>query len=173
MLASGVAISHRQPTTLAITVRRAHDGDATALAALINRAYAIEAEFVSGERTSPDEVRQMIAAAGQFLVLEDASVIVAAVYLEPRPERATGYIGLLSVDPRLQGRGVGKRLVRIAEAMLEALGARTVELRVVNLREELSRWYKGLGYAEVGTAPFDHTGKKRPCHFVEMRRALV
>ncbi len=56
--------------------------------------------------------------------------------------------------------------------MCEAMGASTVRLRIVNLREELGRWDRSLGYEEVGTAPYDHRGVKKPCHFVEMQRSI-
>ncbi|MEO8699244.1 MAG: GNAT family N-acetyltransferase [Kofleriaceae bacterium] len=156
-------------TQLAISVRRAQPSDAPALAALVNRAYAVEGFFVDGERTSADEIVRLVES-GAFLVLENKGGLAAAVYVESKPE--SGYIGMLSVDPGLQGMGIGTRLVRIAEAMCEAMGATSVRLRIVNLREELSRWYKSLGYSEVGTAPYTHRPVKQPCHFVEMQRSL-
>ncbi len=159
---------------LAISVRRAQPSDAPALAALVNRAYAVEKFFVDGDRTSADEIRQVMST-GAFLVLEAKGAIAAAVFVEvgsPGHEGG-GYIGMLSVDPALQGIGLGTRLVRIAEAMCEAMGARWVRLKIINLREELSRWYKSLGYFEVGTAPYNpQRPVKQPCHFVEMRRTL-
>ncbi len=91
----------------------------------------------------------------------------AAVYVERR-----GYLGMLSVLPGLQKHGLGTRLVRIAEALCESAGCDTMSLRIVNLREELGRWYRSLGYREVGTTPYTRRPVKRPCHFVEMRRAL-
>lgn len=157
---------------LAISVRRAQPSDAFALADLVNRAYAVEGFFVDGERTCADEIRGMVGS-GAFVVLENQEGLAAAVYVEPRPERESGYIGMLSVAPGLQGQGIGTRLVKIAEAMLEAMGATKVELRIVNLREELARWYRSLGYREVGTTPYTHRPVKRPCHFVEMQRSLV
>ena len=45
-------------------------------------------------------------------------------------------------------------------------------LQIVNLREELGRWYRSLGYREVGTQPYEHRPVKQPCHFVEMRKSL-
>ena len=151
---------------LATAVRRATAADAPALADLVNRAFAVEELFVDGPRTSAAEIAQLIAR-GTFLVLEYDGGLAAAVYLEPR-----GYLGLLSVAPEVQGQGLGTRLVRIAEAMCEALGCLEIELRIVNVREELGRWYRSLGYREVGTAPFEGPAK-RPCHFVEMRKQLA
>ena len=104
---------------------------------------------------------------GTFIVLEEARGLAAAVYVENR-----GYLGMLSVRPDLQGHGLGTRLVRIAEALCESAGADTMTLRIVNLREELGRWYRSLGYREVGTSPFSHRRVKQPCHFVEMAKQL-
>lgn len=159
-------------TELAISVRRALPSDAPALAALVNRAYEIEKFFVDGDRTTADEIRRMTGT-GAFLVLETKGALAAAVFVDvgSAGPGSEGYIGMLSVDPALQGMGLGTRLVRIAEAMCEAMGAGSVRLRIINLREELGRWYKSLGYHEVGTAPYPRPAKQ-PCHFVEMRRSL-
>ena len=151
---------------LATAVRRASPADAAALAELVNRAYAVESFFVDGNRTTPDEIAALTRTTA-FLVLEHGGGLAAAVYVEPR-----GYFGMLSVDPALQGLGLGTRLVRIAEAMSEAAGCATVSLRIVNVREELGRWYRSLGYREVGTTPYEHRPVKRPCHFIEMCKDL-
>lgn len=154
------------------SVRRAKLADAAALAELVNRAYAVEGFFVDGHRTNAEEISRLLRT-GTFLVLEqsgDRPALAAAVYVETGPEG--GYFGMLSVAPELQGMGLGTRLVRIAEAMCEAMGAATVRLRIVNLREELGRWYRSLGYEEIGTAPYDHRPVKQPCHFVEMQRSI-
>jgi N-acetylglutamate synthase-like GNAT family acetyltransferase len=153
-------------------VRRAQPADAAVLAELVNSAYAIEGFFVDGQRTNAEEIARMMRQ-GTFLVLERGGedlALAAAVYVEASPEG--GYFGMLSVAPTLQGMGLGTRLVRIAEAMCEAMGASTVRLRIVNLREELGRWYRSLGYEEIGTAPYDHRDVKKPCHFVEMQRSI-
>ena len=156
--------------TLAISVRIAKPSDAAAIAALVNHAYAVEADFVEGERTAAPEIAAMMDA-GMFVVLDADGALAASVYVEAKHERA--YLGMLSVDPAFQGMGLGRRLVRVAEAIGEAMGAPAIELKIVNLREELARWYKSLGYREVGTAPYDHRPVKRPCHFVEMRKSLA
>ena len=149
----------------AISVRRAVAADAPALAELVNRAFAIEEFFFDGDRTDPTEIGQLIER-GTFLVLEQAGGLAAAVYIEP------GYFGMLSVAPEMQGRGLGTRLVRISEALCEAAGLATMRLKIINLREELGRWYRSLGYREVGTEPYQHPGVKQPCHFVWMQRSI-
>ncbi len=171
---------------LATAVRRATVADAPALAALINRCYAVESFFVDGDRTNAAEVARMIERE-TFLVLEYAAEPAATADHTAGPTRAVsytgglagavyverrGYFGMLSVAPELRHFGLGKRLVRIAEAYCEALGCKTMELKIVNVREELGRWYRSLGYHEVGTAPYTHRPVKVPCHFVEMRKDL-
>lgn len=165
-----LADHHPNAHAISVSVRRARRADAPALAALVNRAYAVEAAFVDGDRTSPEEIAALIEK-GTFLVLEHDTKLGAAVYVDT--SAAGGYIGMLSVEPTLQGMGLGTRLVRIAEALCEAMGASTVRLRIVNLREELGRWYKSLGYVEVGTAPYEHRAVKQPCHFIELRKWLA
>jgi len=133
---------------------------------LINRAYAVESFFVEGDRTTAAEIAHMIGR-GTFLVLEYEQGLAGAVFVEHR-----GYFGMLSVAPEVQGYGLGTRLVRIAEALCEALGCPTMDLKIVSVREDLGRWYRSLGYHEVGTAPYTHRPVKVPCHFVEMRKQL-
>ena len=153
---------------LSPSVRSATSADAAALAALVNAAYAVEEFFVDGDRTNAAELAEMMQA-GTFLVLDHGrDGLAAAVYVERR-----GYLGMLSVLPALQGQGLGKRLVRIAEALCEAAGCATMSLRIINLREELARWYRSLGYRETGVTPYTHRVVKRPVHFVEMQRSLA
>lgn len=175
------SIAASSTATVATSVRRAQPSDADALADLVNRAYAIEAPFLEGNRTTPAEMAELIRAGG-FLVLEHSGGIGAAVWFQAPGERAglpasTAYFGMLSVLPELQGMGLGRRLVQVAEAMAEANGARAIQIRVINLREELSRWYKSLGYCEIGTAPYATPNAsrvpKRALHFIEMAKALA
>lgn len=167
--------------SIATSVRRAQLSDTAALTELVNRAYAVEAFFVDGQRTTAEEIASLIRSSG-FLVLEHAGGIAAAVLFQPpgahpgaHPGSGVGhaYFGMLAVLPELQGMGLGARLVRVAEAMAEASGATSMALRVINLREELRRWYKSLGYREVGTSPYNHRTVKRPCHFIEMAKPLT
>jgi ribosomal protein S18 acetylase RimI-like enzyme len=155
---------------LAPTVRQAGPDDAGAVADLVNLAYRVEAFFVRGPRTTAAEVARLMEQ-GCFLVLDGGDGhLAAAVYVEVGPER--GYFGMLSVAPDMQGAGLGRRLVAVAEAMCEAQGCQSMELQVVNLRTELPPWYRSLGYREAGTTPFDDPALKRPAHFIRMTKQL-
>jgi len=162
--------------SIATSVRRARSSDTAALTALVNRAFAVERVFLDGDRTTGDEIAALIAS-GCFLVLEYAEGIGAAVLVHGPGQRpgvppSHAYLGMLSVEPGLQGMGLGVRLVRVAEALAEAAGATSMSLRIINLREDLTRWYRSLGYRQVGTTPFTHPSLKRPAHFIDMTKSL-
>ncbi len=153
------------------SARAAGAADVGDLARLINRAYEIEAAFFDGERTSERELNELDAR-GDFVVLDRVGPgLAAAVYI--RVDGRRGYLGLLSVAPDLQGLGLGRRLVALAEALCAARGCTAMDLQIINLREELGPWYRSLGYHDVGTAPYEHRDTKQPCHFVKMSKALA
>jgi len=150
--------------------RAAQPADAVAITRLINSAFQVESFFKRGDRLDLAEVQARLAQ-GRFLVAERDGVIVGCVYLESDAERA--YIGLLSVDPSLQGSGLGKRLMAAAEDECRSAGCAVVYLRVVNLRRELPPFYRKLGYAETGTEPFPpEVQTELPCHFLIMSKTL-
>jgi len=145
--------------------------DVGAVTRLINAAYQVERFFIDGDRTSEDEVRAYMAK-GTFLLAEDGGAPVGCVYLEQRGER--GYFGLLAVDPRQHGKGLGRMLIEAAEDHFRRAGCRAVDISVVDLRTELPPFYRRRGYVETGTAPFPDPEKAtRPCHFILMSKRLT
>ncbi len=156
------------------SVRHARRADAPELVQLINRAYQVEASFVEGVRTDEAEVARLVEA-GTLLVLDrigGRGGVAATIYV--RTDGRRGCFGMLSVAPDLQGAGVGRRLVAVAEALCQAQGCTEMSLEVVNLRDDLTPWYRRLGYREVGTAPYvAHRVVKRPCHFIRMEKPLA
>ena len=150
--------------------RIAEPADFENITALINLAFQVERFFIDGDRITAGAVREL-AAQGQFLVMEDSGGLAGCIYVESRGER--GYLGLLSVDPSRQRSGLGSQLVFWAEEHCRSAGCRFVDLRIVNLREELPAFYRRLGYRETGAAAFTPgIATKRPCHFIEMSKAL-
>jgi ribosomal protein S18 acetylase RimI-like enzyme len=79
---------------------------------------------------------------------------------------------MLSVNPALQGRGLGRRLVDAAENYARVHGCSAMDIRVVNLRTELPAFYRKLGYAETGEVEPDDPRALQPFHFVTMSKPL-
>lgn len=155
-----------------LQIRLADARDVAAIVRVINLAFrAAEGFFIEGDRITAETLRPMLQK-GKFLVAEDAAELVGCVYVELQGDRA--YFGLLAVDPARQHRGLGRRLVDESENRARAAGCRAMDLRIVNLREELPPFYRRLGYVETGTAPFPKEIKsKLPCHFVVMSKPLA
>jgi len=151
-----------------MTVRVAEAHEADEILRVTNAAYQVEKFFIDTERLNREALGRLLLK-GVFLVTED---MAGCVYVELRGERA--YFGPLSVDPTRQGSGTGKRLVKAAEDYARAQGCRHMDLRIVNLREELPAFYRKLGYVETGTEPFPHDEPtKLPCHLICMSKALI
>jgi ribosomal protein S18 acetylase RimI-like enzyme len=153
-------------TALSIAV----EADAPRLVALINRAFAVERFFVDRDRITLAQVAGYLTS-GTFLIVDGAGELAACVYLEPHGDRA--YIGMLAVQPGQQGRGLGGRMMDAAERRAASLGCRAVDIRVVNLREELPPFYRARGYVEHGQAPFEDPLATKPAHFILMAKELV
>src|SRR5258708_8143296 len=130
--------------------RGASLADAEALARLMNGALRVEQPFIEGDRTNPDGVRAYMEK-GKLLMAEDAAGLAGCVYVELRGDR--GYLGLLGVDPRRQGTGLGRRLMDAAEECFREAGCVAVDLRLVSARTPPPSFYRHLRYLETGTAP--------------------
>ncbi len=172
-----------------ITIRNATPADIPALHALIESAYRGEAsragwttevDLLDGQRTDPEELADILADPKQALLIASrGDERVGCVLISDRGE-GTGYFGMLSISPTLQGGGLGRRLVEAAHAALaDRFGARRVRISVFPQRETLIAWYERLGYRLTGaTLPFPYGNprfglpKRDDLYFVVMERAL-
>lgn len=153
-----------------LVVRPASGGEASALVALVNAAFAVEKAFVDGERTSLEEIQQHLQK-GVFLIADGADgAPVACAYVEQRGFRA--YLGMLSVDPAYQGAGLGRQMMNAVEAYCRGRRVRTLDIRILSLRPELPPFYRKLGFVEEGTAPYDNPRSTKPGHFILMSKNL-
>ena len=154
-----------------MNVRVATESDFDSLLHLINTAFDVERFFKDEDRLDDTKLRNYFEK-GSFLVMDEDGELAASVYVERKGDRA--YLGLLSVDPPLQKRGLGRQLTAAAEEFAREMGARFMDLTVVNLRTELPPIYEKLGYQVTGTAPFpvEQMPVTRPCHFICMTKEL-
>ena len=173
-----------------IAIRDAVAVDIPALHRLIESAYrgeasragwTTEADLLDGQRTDPDDLADILANPKQaMLTAWRGSELLGCVLIADRGG-GTGYFGMLSVSPTLQGGGLGRRLVEAAHATLvERFGARRVRISVFPQRDSLIAWYERLGYRKTGdTLPFDYGNPRLglplrdDLHFIVMERALA
>src|SRR5258708_7566764 len=123
-------------TSLSIRVGQADD--VNALAVLVNAAFRVEQPFIEGDRIDPEGVRSYMAK-GKFLVAEDSTGLAGCVYVELRGDR--GYLGLLGIDPRHQGTGLGRKLMNAADNYFRETGCIAIDLRVISARTPLPSLY--------------------------------
>lgn len=176
-----------------LAVRVAVANDAAALAALVNSAYrgdssragwTTEADLLGGQRTDLQALEEFMAqtmSVGDraMLVHESARQILACVQLERRGDGA--YLGMLTITPTLQAKGLGRRLLAAAEHFARTeWQARRIIMTVIEQRLELIAWYQRRGYAPTGeTAPFPYGDprfgepKRADLRFVVLAKDLV
>lgn len=149
--------------------------DVPELVRIINSAYRVEDFFVDGDRTSEADIAaRMEDPAVRFLVLDapEGTGLAAGVLVDVHDRR--GHFAMLSVDPPFQGRGLARVLLDAVEAHCRAAGCDTLDIEIVNLREELPSFYVAMGFSPFDTAPFPDRGKlSRDAHLVLMRKSLV
>lgn len=146
---------------LTLSISRAEKQDAGQISALINSAYrgessqqgwTTEADLLDGLRTSAEEILQLIASKdSMFLLCRAKSDLVGSVHLQKQAEQV--YLSMLAVNPPLQGRGIGKRLLEAAEQTAQQTWAvHKSVMSVISYRNELIEFYERRGYRRTGVS---------------------
>lgn len=154
------------------------------VAALINEVYAASEEGLwlgDAQRTTVDEVAGLIRD-GQIVVARVDDEIVGCLRLQQLDD-ATSEFGMLAADPARRGLGIGRELVRFAEAT--ARGS-VMQLEVLVPREWthpskkfLTEWYTRIGYRVTRTGTIDEDYPHlapllaTPCDFVVYHKDLT
>ena len=158
-------------------IRVATATDREAIQRLINEAFIVERVIKKGGGDRLDAAGKEMDSLfqqGVFLVFEQNNSLSACVYLQP--DGAQCYLGLLSVAPDQQGRGLGRRMALASEAFARLRECSRMHLRVVSpRRDELVPFYVKLGYAERSAqdyppelaAQMEHAG-----HFIVMAKQI-
>jgi len=154
-------------------IRSASTDDIPVITDVINAAFAVESFFVQGDRISRDGVEKLFETGKLFVAESSDAVIVAAVYVEIRGDH--GYFGVLSVAREHRGKGLGGRMIGVAENYAREHGCRQMDLSLVDLRTELPPMYRKFGYEISGTAPASEELQQKatmPCYFIHMSKPL-
>ncbi len=164
--------------------------DIPAVVTLMNAAYrsrsatawTTEADYIDGTRTTESLLAEELRTSpGASLLLwrDPADGLLGCVWLQPETA-GTWYLGSLTIDPRRQNTGLGRRLLAAAEAWVRDRGGRSIRMTVVNVRDTLIAWYERRGYALTGETelfPYDDDRfgiPRRPdLHFVVLAKRLT
>lgn len=156
--------------------RPASAADAPRIVEVVNRAYERERWLIPGPRTSEAEIRDEIATPeGVLIVAECDQRLVGTVRVKPLEPRASGdrpaEIGLVAVDPGVQGLGIGPRLVAAAETWAREHGHATAEL-ACGRELGMVDYYSALGYEAFSVCYGRQFGSTEPFALVSMRKRL-
>jgi ribosomal protein S18 acetylase RimI-like enzyme len=143
--------------------------DAPALETLVNSAYrgdssrqgwTTEADILDGTRTDAAAIAELIQTPGTTLLkYVEENKILACVEL--KNEEGKLYLGMLTVKPSLQGKGIGKLLLKEAEEEAKRQNCKSIFMTVISVRKELIDWYVRHGY--------QLTGERKPFAFNDPR----
>lgn len=165
--------------------RIATAADAPALNELVNSAYrgdsskkgwTTEAELLDGIRTSEESLRRMMTHRDAVILLaEEDKELKGCVYLEQQKESL--YLGMLTVRPDLQGKGLGAQLMKVSEERAQDLGCKKIKMTVITVRDELIAYYKRKGFVDTGLRedfPSDPAFgiPKQPLQFMVMEKTI-
>lgn len=115
------------------------------------KGWTHESDLIHGElRTDAETLQDIIANTDASLLkyVDAAGQIQGCVNLQ-RKTRGL-YLGMLTVNPELQGAGIGKQLLAAADQKARELGCPCIYMTVISVRRELIAWYERHGYALTG-----------------------
>ena len=162
--------------------------DIPALVALINSAYrgegskigwTTEADLIKGELRidEPALAALMKTDDAVFLkYLNDRGAIEGCVFIQKTSDGL--YLGMLSVSPSEQAKGIGKQLMNEAQNHARHLGCDRIFMRVISARTELISWYEKQGYYNTyRTEPFPGDTRfgvpTQPVEFMIMEKMIT
>ena len=150
-------------------IQKATINDVAELNKLINSAYrgesskqgwTSEAHLLDGLRIDQETLTGYFSNHNIVLLkhVEESGEITGSVYLEHRDPKL--YIGMFSVSPLYQDRGIGRALLMAAEKYATELNCTTLTMTVISTRTELIDWYKRRGFEPTGEILPFHEGTK-------------
>ncbi len=160
--------------------------DAVLLDQLVNAAYrgesskvgwTTEADLLDGTRTDALAISALLKDPGTTILkyVENGKILGC---VELKVENDKLYLGMLTVQPDLQGRGIGKELLKRAEGEARKRKCSSIVMTVISAREELIAWYIRHGYRATGERrPFNFNDPrfglpKRPLEFIVLEKKL-
>jgi len=139
--------------------RSAATADIPAIVALVTASYrgdasrvgwTTEADLLDGNRIDAGVLACDIERKrSRVLLAEDSDGVVACAHVAD--DEGTGYFGMFSVIPGLQGGGIGHRVLLECERIArDEWQLPVMRMTVIDVRSELIHWYERRGYQRTG-----------------------
>jgi GNAT superfamily N-acetyltransferase len=143
-------------------IRPPRESEWAEIAYLLRVCFADEGPEIGGKAFTTESVAELQQPGSHLRVMEVAEKIIGFVYLDKRLKAASK----LAVDPSFRGRDYGKLLMKAAEKKAKAIGWTKLLVGVLDTKQKLVAYYRGLGYAETGKRyPMDtYLGYTGPVH---------
>ncbi|MBB6499186.1 GNAT family N-acetyltransferase [Pedobacter cryoconitis] len=167
-------------------ITKATPADIPALNILVNSAYrgeeskkgwTTEADLLGGIRIDEEMLHENFSNETVSILkyTDDEGQILGSVYLEIKADEL--YLGMFSVSPVLQNKGIGKALLEEAEVFAKEWNCRKITMTVIRARKELISWYERRGYTFTGEIqPFAGVGRfgepKQELELIVMEKAV-
>jgi ribosomal protein S18 acetylase RimI-like enzyme len=138
----------------------ASENDIPGLVSLMDSAYRGEGSkqgwtseadlFIGNHRTDETTVTNLMKKPGAVFLkhLNEEGVMDGCVFLQKKDQRL--YLGMFSVSPFAQGKGIGKKLLTAADEYAREQQCSSIYMTVITVREELIAWYERNGYQKTG-----------------------
>jgi GNAT superfamily N-acetyltransferase len=145
--------------TAPLLFRRATLADTESIVGLVQSAYrgdgakvgwTTETDLLDGQRTDVDAVRDLLVRpSSQVVLAESLGELLACVHLERHARDC--HLGMFSVDPSRQARGIGRTVMAEAERVArDEWGCLRMTMTVIDVRVELLSYYARRGYTPTG-----------------------
>ncbi len=169
-----------------MSITKASINDVPELNLLVNSAYrgetsklgwTTEANLLDGLRIDEETLNSYFES-DDIIILKntnESGKITGCVYLEIKTPQL--YVGMFSVSPLLQGKGVGRNLLLAAEDYAKKLDCTSLTMTVIGIRKELIEWYERRGFKATGEVlPFHHGVKhgipQQPIELIVMEKLI-
>lgn len=140
-----IQATEEQANDLNTLVNSAYRGESS------KKGWTTEAALLDGQRVDLERIQEMIGNENSVILVAENEInghIDGCVHLENHAGRC--YLGMLTVKPTLQKKGLGGMLLEEAEAFADFWGCKEIYMTVIEQRAELISWYQARGYKLSG-----------------------
>ncbi len=118
------------------------------------KGWTSEADLLGGIRTNEAQLVELLNdPKNEFWLYLENDALLGCVNLSNKGDLL--YLGMLSVSPDAQGKGIGKKFLELAETRAKEQRKSGIEMTVISQRKELIDWYIRHDYHLTGeTRPF-------------------